>query len=418
MWTLGDQVVSSAQSFGISLAVTHAVNLPGIGAFAVAFTIYQLLLSVNRPLNTDPLTVGFAASDLATQRPAASAAAGGSLALGLAAALGCGLVGSLLGVTIGPVLVAFAFGLPGFLVQDAWRSVFFTGGRPERAFLNDVVVLVALGPACWLALQAATHSAAALVGAWGAATAIGAVLGGFQAGVRPAVENTLRWWRATIHLGARMLGENVIAVATTGAGLFAIAAGAGTKELGRLRTAQVSLGAVSSVIIALMTIVVAEGTRTLAHDPGRFPQLIRLAGFGSALLTATVVAFWLLAPAVVGRNLIGPGWEASRPLVLPSGMYLAAVGVALTASAALRSLRRPGTALRIRLMIAPVAVLGGVAGAAFGGAGAAMGGIAASEWLCAVLTGLAYRSVWRSWRTAPWTVAPLVIGGVERPVPA
>jgi len=417
VWTISDQVVSSAQSLGISLAVTHSVNLPGIGAFAVVFTVYQLLLSANRPLNTDPLTVGFAASDLASQRPAAAAAAGGSLALGLAAALGCGIVGSVLGGTIGPVLLAFSLGVPAFLLQDAWRAVFFTDGRPERAFLNDAMVLLALGPACWIALNASPQSAAGLVGAWGAATATGAVLGCFQTCALPALENAVRWWRATIHLGARMLGENVVAVAASGVGLFAIAIGAGTKELGRLRTAQVSLGAISSVIIALMTIVVAEGTRMLAQNPRRFPQVIRLAGIGSTLLTSTVVAFWLLAPTAVGRKLIGPGWEASRPLVLPTGIYLAAVGVTLTASGALRALRRPGRALRIRLMAAPVSVLGGVAGAVAGGAGWAMGGIAAAEWLCAILTALAYRSVWKGWQAAPWPVNPLFIGDVERPPP-
>lgn len=416
VWTIGDQVVSSAQSLAISLAVTQSTSLPGIGAFAVAFTLYQLLLGLNRPLNTDPLTVGFAASDVVTQRPAASAATGGAVALGLVVAPACGALGVVLGPPIGPVLVAFAVCIPAFLLQDAWRCVFVTDGRPERAFLNSVVVLGALGPACWVALQVAPRSAAGLVGAWGAATAAGAVLGGFQARVRPAVENAVRWWRATLHLGSKMVGENVIAVAATSAGLLAIAAGAGAKELGRLRTAQVALGAVSAAIIALMTIVVAEGVRVLAHNPHRFPTLIRMAGFGAASLTSAVVAFWLLTPPGVGRELIGPGWEASRPLVLPSGMYLAAVGSTLASSGALRALRRPGAALRARLIAAPVTVLGGVAGAVSSGAGLAMLGVAAGESLCAVLTLLAYRSAWKRWQAEPWSVAPIAIVGIERSV--
>lgn len=417
-WTIGDQVVSSAQSFGISLAVTHSTSLPGVGAFAVAFTAYQLLTAVNRPLNTDPLTVGFAASDAATQRPAASAATGGALVLGLLAALSCGAVGWVVGATTGPVLMAFALSIPAFLVQDAWRCVFFTDGRPERAFLNDAVVLVALGPACLVASRVAPHSAAALVGAWGAATAIGAVIGGFQARVRPAVENALRWWRATLHLGARMLGENIVAIAGTSAGLLAIAAVAGVKELGRLRTAQVALGAVSPVIIAMATIVVAEGTRQLAGNPRRFPALLRLAGAGSGLFTAAFVAFWLLAPTWVGTALIGSGWVASRPLVLSSGAYLVAAGVTVAASGALRSLRRPGGALRARLAAVPVTVVGGVAGAVYGGAGWAMLGIAAGEWVCALLTFLAYRGVWKLWQREPWGVAPLPMGGLGSGAPA
>ena len=418
VWTIGDQVVSSAQSFGISLAVTHSTTLPGIGAFAIAFTTYQLLMAVNRPLNTDPLTVGFAASDAATQRPAASAATGGAVVLGALAALGCATVGLVLGGTTGPVLVAFAIGIPAFLVQDAWRCVFLTAGRPGRALVNDAVVLGVLGPACLVSAQIAPHSATGLIGAWGAATATGAVLGGFQVRVRPAVENALRWWRSTLHLGGRMLGENVVAIAASSAGLFAIAVGAGVVELGRLRTAQVSLGAVSPVIIALSTIVVAEGTRLLATSPRRFPQLIHVAGIGSALLTSALMAFWLLVPAGVGRRLIGSGWEASRTLVLTYGSYLAAIGVTLAASGALRSLRRPGDALRARLIAAPVTVAGGVLGAFYGGAGLAMVGMACGEWFCAVLTVVAYRSVWKRWRGQPWGVGPLAIVGVEHQAPA
>lgn len=417
VWTIGDQVVSSAHSFAISLAVTHSTSLSGIGAFAIAFTTYQLLMAVNRPLNTDPLTVGFAAADGPTQRPAASAATGGAVVLGIFAAVVCGGIGVGLGATTGPVLLVFSLSIPAFLVQDAWRSVFFTAGRPGRAFLNDAVVLGALGPACLIAGHLAPGSAAALVGAWGAATAIGAVLGAFQTRVRPAVEHALRWWRATIHLGARMLGENVVAIAALSAGLFAIAVGAGVDELGRLRTAQVSLGAVSPVIIALSTIVIAEGTRLLTLEQRRFPLLIRFAGVGSATLTAAFVAFWILTPTVVGRRLIGSGWASSRPLVLSYGVYLAGIGMTLAGSGALRSLRRPGAALRARLIAAPVTVLGGVAGALYGGAGLAMLGIAAGEWLCALLTGLAYRSTWRSWQREPWVVAAPAIAGVDRGAP-
>ncbi|MEJ7764314.1 MAG: hypothetical protein WKF86_02355 [Acidimicrobiales bacterium] len=414
---IGDQVLASAQSFAISLVVTHAVDLPGIGAFAIAFTAYQLLMAVNRPLNTDPLTVGFAASDLTTQRPAAAAATGGALVLGVVAALGSVGAGWILGGTIGPVLVAFGLCIPPFLVQDAWRCVFATYGRPMHSCVNDAVVLAALAPACWVATKIAPDSAAGLVAAWGAATAIGAVLGGFQAGARPAVDEAFRWWRATLHLGGRMLGENVLALAAYSFGLLAIAVAAGVQELGRLRTAQVSLGAVSPVIIALSTIVAAEGTRLLARSPDRFPQLIRVAAAGSALLTVGFVAFWALAPLVVGRTLIGSSWDAARPLVLATGAFVAAAGVTLAGSGGLRALRRPGGALRARSIAAPVTLAGGVTGALFGGAGPAMLGIAAGEWLCALLTMLAYRAAWRSWRARPWAVGPLAMAGVERLAP-
>lgn len=415
VWTVGDQVVASAQTFAVSLAVTHATSLGGAGAFAIAFVTYQLLIVVSRAVNSDPLTVGFAASDAASQQEAASGATGGSLVIGLLAGLGCAAAGLIVRGSVGPVLLVLALGVPAFLLQDSWRFVSFMTGRPSRAFVNDGVVLIALGPACWVAARIAPHSASGLVGAWGAATGTGAILGALQAGIRPAPLGVVRWWRTTIHLGGRMLGENFVAVAAYGAGILAIAVGASVGELGRLRTAQVSLGAVSPLIIALSTIVATEGTRLLARNPIRFPQLVRVSAFAAAGFTAASVAFWLIAPPVLGRTIVGPTWDAARPLVLAGGAYLAAAGVTLTASGALRALRRPKRALLARSIAAPATVMGGIAGAVWGGAGPAMLGIAAGESLCALLTVLAYRSVWRIWKGQPWSVGPLATAGTESP---
>jgi len=63
-------------------------------------------------------------------------------------------------------------------------------------------------------------------------------------------------------------------------------------------------------------------------------------------------------------------------------------------------------------LAAPLTVGGGVVGAIHG-PGPAMAGIAAGELLCALLTTLAYRSVWRSWKSEPWGVAPLPLATVD-----
>jgi len=414
---MGDQVVSSSQSFMVSLFVTQTVGLAGVGAFAIAFSSYQLLMAVTRPVNTDPLAVGFAAADRAEQRPAAAAAVGGALTLSICASLCCVAVGLALGGATGRVLLAFAFALPALLLQDAYRCVLFTDGRPAPVFLNDTVVLVNLGAACLVVSRISHGSAAGLVLAWGAATAAGAVLGLLQTHVWPAVGQAVRWWRATLHLGGRMLGENLITHIGLNLCLFAVALGAGISQLGRLRTAQVALGAASPALIAISMIVAVEGTRILAHAPHRFPQLIRLASLAAVGLGASLTALWWLVPVRFGRLVIGPGWEEARPLVLPCGAYLAGLGASIATSGALRVLRRPGSALRARLIAAPVTVVLGIIGSRYG-PGPAMAGIAAGELVCAVGTLLAYRSEWKRWQQKPWPVEALTQVGARGPVPA
>lgn len=413
---MGDQVVSSSQSFAISLYVTRTVGLAGVGAFAVAFSAYQLLMAVTRPINTDPLAVGFAAADRASQRPAAAAASGGAVLLGLGASFFCGAVSLALEGTTEHVLLAFAVSIPALLLQDACRCVLLTEGRPGSVFINDTLVLVALGGASFAAGRISPGSAPALVLAWGGATALGAVVGSFQAKVVPALGRACHWWRATLHLGGRMLGENLVSHLALNACLLAVALGAGISQLGRLRTAQVALGGATPALIAVSTIVAVEGTRLLASAPVRFPPFIWLASGCAVGLASVLTVFWRLAPLDLGRGIIGPGWESARPLVLPCGAYLAALGASIATCGALRVLRRPGSGLRARAIAAPVTVVLGVAGS-FYGPGPAMAGIAAGEWLCAVLTGMAYRSAWRSWQREPWGVAPPAIMGTDLGAP-
>ncbi len=235
-WTIADQVVSSAQSLLIGLFVTHSVGLTGVGAFAIVFASYQILLAVNRPLNGDPLTVGFSAAGQTARRDASAAATGGALLLGLGTATVGLVVGSGISIgvepTIGHAVMAFALGAAAILLQDAWRCVFLTAGRPAQALVNDALVLVAMPPCCLLALRVAPRSATALVAAWCLATATGAFTGIWQTKVWPSITRGLRWWQATMHFGAKVLGENLIANFAYALGLTSVVVLSGAAALG------------------------------------------------------------------------------------------------------------------------------------------------------------------------------------------
>ena len=407
VYTVADQMVSSGQSLFISLVVTHSVGLTGVGAFAIAFVVYQILSAINRPLNGDPLTVGFSAAGPADQRVAFGAATGGAMLLGLvAAAVGVGAGMMIEGFSmgpIGPVLIAFALGSPAILLQDAWRCVFFTAAAPARALVNDVLVLIALPPACFIALKVAPHSAAGLVAAWCAATAVGAGAGAWQAKVLPDLRRGFQWWRSTMHFGAKVLGENLISNFAYSAGLTTVAVVSSVASLGRLRTAQVASNAANPLSLGLGTIVLADGTRLLAHTPERFPRLMVLACTGSFLVASGISIAWYALPTGLGTVVVGSTWPVSRPLVLGAGAYVAGSAVTIVLSAGLRAMRFPATALKTRALIAPVTMVASVTGAALWGPGGAIGGIAAAEWLYVAAIIPQFRAIWLEgrWRTQP-----------------
>ena len=394
-WTVADQVASSAQSLLISLWVTHAVGLSGVGAFAIVFAAYQILLAINRPLNGDPLTVGFSAAGHAERHEASSAAAGGALLLGAWTAGAGTLLGLAVGGALGHALVVFALAASAILLQDAWRCVFFTQGRPCRALANDALVLFALPPACLVAGRLAPRSAASLVGAWCAATALGALAGVWQTGVWPSVARGRRWWRATIHFGAHVLGENLIANFAYALGLTSVAVVSGVPALGRLRTAQVATNAANPLFLGIGTIVMADGTRLLATNPRRFPRLMIIGCLVAFVVPNAIALAWRLLPVRVGIVIVGRTWPVSRPLVLGAGAYVAGAAVSIVLSAGLRALRFPSRAMRTRAVIGPITVTAAVVGAVLWGPGGAIAGIAAAEWFYAVLMIPQFRRIWR-----------------------
>jgi hypothetical protein len=399
-WTVADQIVSSAQSLLISLWVTHAVGISGVGAFAIVFGAYQILLAVNRPLNGDPLTVGFSAAGHEDRQHASAAATGGAVLL----AMWTGAVGVVVGLTIsgplgapalGHALTMFALAAGAILLQDAWRCVFFTAGRPARALANDALVLFAMPPLCLLAGQLAPRSAASLVVGWCAATGLGAVAGIWQSGVVPSVSRGRRWWRATRHFGAHVLGENLIANFAYALGLAAVAVVSGLAGLGRLRTAQVATNAANPLFLGIGTIVMADGTRLLASNPRRFPRLM-ITGCAVAFVVPNAIALaWRFLPTGLGTLVIGSTWPVSRPLVLGAGAYVAGAAVSIVLSAGLRALRFPDRAMRTRAVIGPITVSAAVVGALGWGPGGAIAGIAAAEWFYSVLMIPQFVTIWK-----------------------
>lgn len=410
-WSLADQMVSSLTSLVVLVVVARTSELAEIGAFALAFSLYQLLLAATRPLNTDPLLVQFAASTAERQRLAGPAAAGGALCLGLLVAPAGVATWLVVGGSPGRAVLALALTSPVFLVQDAWRLLFVTMGAPAKALVNDAVALAAVVPAVWVAHRLLGTGVEASVLGWAGAVAVAVAVGAAQARMVPSLRRGLAWWRRTGHLGSRMLGENVAFMGAYLAAMAIIASLAGSPALGRLRTAQVAVAVSHPVILAAGTVVTAEGPRLLAASEARLRRLLLAAGLAAGGFALAVSVGWHLAPEGLGRAVLGSSWAASRPLVLGAGLFSTGAALTTVLTSGLRVLQRPGDALRCRALVVPLSVGAAFVGAAAWGPAAAIMGMAGAEGACALLMLGRLRPHWQPRpeeraRASAWSVPP------------
>lgn len=384
-WSLADQAVSSVASFAVGLLVAREAALPEVGAFAIAFAFYQLLLALGRPLNSDPLTIRFSAAGRAEQRGPAATATGGALALGAVVIPAGVLAGALVGGPTGWAIAACALLAPVFLLQDAGRYVFFTDGRPARALASDAAVLIALLPVALVLQGLLGASGATFVAAWGLAAGAGAVVCLLYTRIVPRVSAAVAWWRQGAHLARHMLGENLLAMGAYLVALSAIAAAAGSDELGRLRVAQVAFAPANFLTLALGTIMLAEGSRRSAGRASRgVRRLAAAAVLAAGGASAALALGWLVLPTETGTTIMGPAWPAAHSLIVPVALYFGGIGLTTVLSMALRSVRAPRDAFRCRAFAAPLTVVAALAGALADDAGAAILGMGLVELTCAV----------------------------------
>ena len=208
-WSLVDQVVSSLTNVVLSVVVARSVDADQFGAFAVAFTVYSIVVQAVRGLTGQPLWMRFGDSTPSEYRVASRASIGASLLAGAAIGLFCAGVGFLLGGSVGVSLIALGAVMPALLLQDAWRMVLFGRLRPAAAALNDcvwgVVQVVLIGGLLILH----RHSAAAVLVAWGVSAGVAAIVGVAQTGWLPSFGSAWNFvrqhWDITGFLVAELL---------------------------------------------------------------------------------------------------------------------------------------------------------------------------------------------------------------------
>ena len=311
-WGVADQALSSLTNFAVGVFVARELGPTEFGAFSLAFATYLFALNGSRGLATDPLVVRFSDVPTAAWRQAAAAATGTAALVGVFMGVGCLLVALLLGNAVGLALLSLGLVLPGLLLQDSWRYVFFAAGRGRDAFLNDLVWALFLGPFLAAAMINEHVHVQWFVLAWGGAAMIGGLFGAAQAGFLPRLSVVGQWYRTHRDLGVRYFTENLSFSAAMQLRLYGLGAIAGLAAVGALRAAELLLGPATMIIMGIGGLMaIPEAAKLASHDLARMRQFV----VGLAILLGAAAVLWGLVvgllPDWFGEQ--SPGRHGSRP---------------------------------------------------------------------------------------------------------
>lgn len=314
-WNVGDQILSAVTNVVMSFLVARAVDARGFGAYSVAFVVFSVLVGAERSLVGQPLAILHTQAE--DMKSVLRGASGTALALGVVSGLGSILIGFALGGIIGESLISVGVVLPGLLMQDCCRMIFFADRRPILAALNDGVWAVLQFSAMAVILIMGVDSLAPYVLAWGLSACVAAAVGVKQLGVLPDVRRAHKWVAAHRKLSGYLIAEYILGTGAYQSGIFLIGAFAGVQSVGSLRAAQVLIGPVSLIGTAMMTFALPELSRRKEMAPAtRVKVAVVLSGAMSAIV-AVYGAILLLFPNDLGTKLLGDTWTGAHSVLLP-----------------------------------------------------------------------------------------------------
>jgi hypothetical protein len=236
--TMIDQCVASGSNFAVGIVVARISGPAGLGAFALAYTVWILATTLHRSLITDPMAImGDMRRDDRDE----------FVRRGFAADVAMGLMAACIVAAVGSVFLAvgqhtFGVGLlsvaPWILVldlQDYWRQIGFMQGTPKKSLMNDLVFNAVQAIAFCAVFLTGLHSAFAVISAWGLGAAVAALYGLRQFSVRATLRGGQEYLWSRWQTSQWLVGERT--VSWGGSQLYLILAGVllGPAALGGLK---------------------------------------------------------------------------------------------------------------------------------------------------------------------------------------
>ncbi len=374
---MADQCVASGSNFAVGIVVARISGPTGLGAFALAYTVWILLTTLHRSLITDPMAImGDMRGD--EKDEFVRRGFGADVTLGVMAACIIAAVGSALLVvgqhTFGVGLLSVAPWVVMLDLQDYWRWIGFMQGKPKKSLMNDLLFNAVQALAFGVVFLADLHSVFAVVAAWGIGATVAAIYGLRQFSVRPSVRGGAAFLWSRWPTSQWLASERA---ASWGASqLYLILAGVllGPAALGGLKAAQgLVAGPTTLVINASGSFGLPEATKQLAERgwTGMMKVSRFVTGAGLTASVACGIAIFLAAPALM-KLLYGPEFvkyaPCARLFAVSVVLSALAVGPIITLTATRRV--RPLFVLQLAKMafavvaVSVLAVAYGVTGAA------------------------------------------------------
>jgi hypothetical protein len=301
--------------------------------------------------------------------------------------LACVLTGAGLGGAVGSALVTLGIVLPGVLVQDLWRQVFFARGRPSAAALNDAVwaVVQVVGVIELVARHAVTASSMLIV--WGASAAVAALVGVVQAGVWPAPRRALDWVREHRDINGYLAAEFVTLQGALNAGLLLIGALGAVDQVGALRGVQTVLGPTTIFAVGVVSWAVPEFSRHTRMDTrSRLRWAVRISAVVGGAGVVWGLLFWVVGDLqvgghAIGYDLLGDTWAGTRHVLGLSLLQQAGAAATVGVSCMLIAMGQARRTFRANALAAPQLIVYPVVGELVGGATGAVAGFALANWI-------------------------------------
>ncbi|MBW0118717.1 hypothetical protein, partial [Pseudonocardia abyssalis] len=376
-WNLGDQMLVSLTNSVLSFMVANSVDAPSFGGFSVAFTVFALVISGSRALATSPLNIRFSDVDAAESHRSAGHATGTALTIGFAAGIGCGIAGLLLSGPASAALLALALVMPIVVVQDSYRYVFFSRGKPSAAALSDGMWTIAQLSAVAALLVLGMESVGLLLLVWGLSALAAVGVGIKQSGTWPDPRKAPAWFREHRDLTGYLFASAATAHGAN-QGAMLVIAGVGTVQaLGSLRGAALILGPTSILSSAALSFAIPEFSRRRKNMTDR-QWLIAAAGVSGAVAFLGLCwgAFFLLVPDQVGIFLLDETWQGTSEILFAAVVAQVFACGTIGPVVMLYAIDRASSTLPIQIVLGSLTFLGGVGGVTLAGAQGAQWGFA------------------------------------------
>lgn len=366
-WGLLGHVASSAANFVVIIMAARALTPEDFGAFVVAMTWILTVAVVVRGLTSDVLASAHAADSDARLREAVRVSATTAGIASLPPAAVSVIIALMVDQTLAAAMLVSAVLMPGLVLQDYLRYALIVSRKAKDMFVNDVFWGVIQVPFLLVA-GAFGAEAWALLLAWGLGGVLAAVLGLVQARTwfaRPAAASA--WLREQRGMWPYYVLDNLLNQANSFGLIFVVSLTTTFPQVGALRAVMTVYAPLTILGRGLIGVGVPEVVRR-QKDAGSVHRLSVRVSWVIMAVAGVYTVFALFIPDWLGTALLGATWELTEPLLLLTGVTLAAGLFSMGIVIGIRSLGAGKEGLTARVVTTVLVLACATAGSLLDGA--------------------------------------------------